>query len=348
VSRRLRIGVLGPPPVEDELHAQQVTYQDAQFLAMREHADVVFGPEALAGIQDHDAVIAFDERQLLIDLAPSLPRRLQPLLVFVTHDYWCHPVAVAELLSGYERVLSVVRHAGAQRLYGLLMPEVPCSVQRPGVDTDLYRRATTPKQWDILISGRETDDYPVRRRLNAVVRDQAQRRGWKVLDLPRQVGAPHGGYAETLASAKVSPTGTPRGGLGAQLVLQYVDASTGRLDLAADAPGLAGDPFYSYDLPAVAVRSFPVGGPPPRYLESMACGTLLVGDLPAGDDWYRDKMVPVSLGDSDEQLGDLIDHWVRSDAERERLCDHAYTETMRTETTRLRAAELVELIRGHC
>jgi len=345
--RRLRLGVLGPEPDAATLHSQQVTYQDAQFLALREHADVVFGEATLARLHDLDAVIAFDEQELLMQAGPSLPESLPCLLAFVTHDHWCHPLAVAELLGRYDRVLTVVRHAANQRLYRMLMPDVPCVLQRPGVDATLYRPAEQPKAYDILLSGRETDDYPVRVRLNAIVRDQAARRGWTVLDLPRQVGAVETDYAATLASAKLSPTGTPREGVPAQMVLQYVDSSVGRLDLERDAPGLSGHPFYSYDRPAVAVRDVPVGGPPPRYLESMACGTLLVGNLTAGDEWYRDKMVVVSLQDDDETIGDVIDHWVRHDDEREALCAYALAETLRTETTAIRAAELAAILAEH-
>jgi hypothetical protein len=58
-------------------------------------------------------------------------------------------------------------------------------------------------------------------------------------------------------------------------------------------------------------------------------------------------MVALSLEDSDTQLGDTIDYWVHADAERERLCEYAYAETVRTESTALRGAELVEIIGGH-
>jgi hypothetical protein len=86
---RLRIGVLAWQP--EDLHAQRVTYQHALFLALRDHADVVLGEEAYGQIDSFDAVIVFDERGLLIDVAPRLPPAMAPLLVYVTHDYWHHP-----------------------------------------------------------------------------------------------------------------------------------------------------------------------------------------------------------------------------------------------------------------
>jgi hypothetical protein len=195
-----------------------------------------------------------------------------------------------------------------------------------------------------MLSGNENDDYPVRQRLNAIVRGQAAGRGWNVLDLsdPEAGGDGQRDYAPSLALAKVSPTGTPRGAVtGGKLIMQYVDSSPVRLDFPDD-------PFYGYGHPEVVVRDFNPGGvPSPRYLESMASGTLLLGDLPDDEPWYRDKMVALSLEDSDTQLGDTIDYWVHADAERERLCEYAYAETVRTESTALRGAELVEIIGGH-
>src|ERR1043165_1810569 len=76
---RLRIGILAWQP--DDLHGQRVTYQHAQFLALREHADVVGGEEAYAQLDTLDAAIVFDERGLLIDVGPRLPETMAPLLV---------------------------------------------------------------------------------------------------------------------------------------------------------------------------------------------------------------------------------------------------------------------------
>ena len=315
------------------MHGLRVSYQYGQFLAMREHAEIVFGDQAFAQLDSLDAVIAFDERGLMIDVAPRLPRRLVPLLVYVTHDWWAHPLHVSQYLNGHERVLSVVRHVACQRLHRMLTPRIPCIVQRPGVDTTLFQPPAGPKEYDILLAGTESADYPVRKRLNAIVRAQRERRGWNVLDLsdPAWGADAQREYAPSLASAKVSPTGTPRGGLtGGKLIMQYFDD-------AGERPG--GE---------VAVREFTLpGAPSPRYLESMATKTLLLADLPDDERWYRDKMVTVPLDDTDDAIGDLIDHWVRADAERTRLCDYAYAETMRTETTAHRGAELVEIIREH-
>jgi spore maturation protein CgeB len=124
--------------------------------------------------------------------------------------------------------------------------------------------------------------------------------------------------------------------------MQYVDSSPQRAKLQDQ------DEFYGYRLPEVVVRDFNLAGvPSPRYLESMATKTLLVADLPDDEPWYRDKMVPLSLEDSDEQIADLLDHWIRHDDERERLCEYAYEETIRTETSAVRTAELVEIIGDH-
>jgi glycosyltransferase involved in cell wall biosynthesis len=337
----LRLGVLGWTPPPELLHGMHVGYQHAQFLALRENADVVYGQETLARLDELDAVLAFDEHNTLMEIAPRLPQGLRPLLVFITHDYWAHPLHVAQLLDAYERVLVVVRHPDAQRLFSYLLPGVPCIVQRPGVDTTLFKPHDGTKEFDVLLSGSENSDYPVRQRLNRVVREQGERRGWKVLDLTRpEPGTAQREYAPTLAAAKVSPTGTPRGAMPAgKLVMQYVDTSQARTE--------TDDPYYSYARPDVVVKSFAMEGASPRYLESLACKTLLIGDQPPGHDWYADKMVPISLESSDDELGDTIDHWVRADDERERLCEHAYAETLRTETTAARAAELAEIIREH-
>jgi hypothetical protein len=343
VSDRLTLGILVERPAD--VHGARVTYQLAQFLAMQEHADVIFAPEAYDQIASCDAIIAFDERGLLADVAPRLPRQIAPLLVYVTHDFWAHPLHVAQYLDGHERVLNVVRHAGCRRLFRLLMPDRPCVLQRPGVDTSLFAPSAGPKEYDILLAGSENADYPVRQRLNAIVRGQCERRGWNVLDManPAYGLDAQRDYAPSLAAAKVSPTGTPRGGTtGGKLIMQYVDCSTDRVGWHEK------DIFYGYELPEVVVRDFTLpGAPSPRYLESMASKTLLLGDLPDDEPWYRDKMVPLSMQDGDEQIGDVIDHWVSHDAERERVCDHAYAETMRTETTAARAAELIEIIREH-
>jgi spore maturation protein CgeB len=99
----------------------------------------------------------------------------------------------------------------------------------------------------------------------------------------------------------------------------------------------------------VSVQHVPTGGITPRYLESFASKTLLIGDLPDYDAqaWYRDKMVVVPEDAADEDIVELVDHWVRADDEREALCEHAYAETLRTETSALRAAELAEIVARH-
>jgi hypothetical protein len=64
MPERLRIGILAWQP--DDLHGQRVTYQHAQFLALRERADVIGGEDAYAQLDSLDAAIVFDERGLLM------------------------------------------------------------------------------------------------------------------------------------------------------------------------------------------------------------------------------------------------------------------------------------------
>ncbi len=187
----------------------------------------------------------------------------------------------------------------------------------------------------------------MRQRLNRIVRECASERGWSVLDLS-SVGLasnPAGSqaeYASALASAKVHPTGTNRGGsAGATLVTQYVDHSAARAQLD--------HPVYGLGRPDMAFRTYDTAGVTPRYLESLASKTLLLGDLPEGDSegWYRDKMSVVSMEMSDDEIADEIDGWVHDDRAREALVTHAHAETLRTETSEAKARDIVEAIRAH-
>jgi hypothetical protein len=76
---------------------------------------------------------------------------------------------------------------------------------------------------------------------------------------------------------------------------------------------------------------------------------LLIGDLPEYDaqEWYRDKMIVIEDSMSDEEIVEIIDYWVHADNEREALCEYAYAETLRTETSAIRAAELSRIIARH-
>ena len=119
----------------------------------------------------------------------------------------------------------VLRHDSARRFFDLVAPDLPKVVLRPGVEPSVFHPHSGEKTVDVLLSGSETPDYPVRQRLNRVVRERAAERGWSVLDLTGVglMSGPPGSqaeYAPSLASARVSPTGTNRGGsAGASLVL---------------------------------------------------------------------------------------------------------------------------------
>ena len=353
-GRRLRIAVLQGRADPATLATAAVTYQAAQFLHLEEFADVVWDDQAFAllaaggAAPPVDAVVAFDERSLLTDpRIEAIPDDLDRLFVLITHDFWAHPVKVAEAMSARRRPLMILRHLSAIRLFELLAPGVPKLLQRPGVETSIFRPHDGPKEWDVLLSGSETPDYPHRRRFNRIVREYAAEYGWRLLDLTAigLVSQPRSGqheYVPSLAAAKVSPTATNHGGAPcARLVVQYVDVGEvrGRLD----------DEFYGLELPDVVVNEIPTAGITPRYLESLATRTLLMGDLPACDaqEWYRDKMVVIPDDASDREVAELIDRWVRADEERGQLCARAYDAVVAGETSRHRAAELAEIIAAH-
>jgi hypothetical protein len=269
------------------------------------------------------------------------------VFVFVCHDWWCRPLALVRELRRRPRSLMVLRHDAARRFFDLVAPELPKVVLRPGVEVSVFHPHSGEKTVDVLLSGSETPDYPVRQRLNRVVRAQAAERGWSVLDLTGVglMSGPPGSqaeYAPALASARVSPTGTNRGGsAGASLVMQYLDHSAARAGVD--------HPFYGLETPDVAVVDFDTAGVTPRYLESLASKTLLVGDLPPGESesWYADKMAVVSLEASDEELADELDRWIRDEAARAEVVERAYAETIRTETSERTAAALAETIAAH-
>jgi hypothetical protein len=344
----LRIGILHERIDPARLGEIPVTYQWSQFHALEQHADVVWGAEAfrLAAAGELDAVIVFDEHELLMDeriagLDPEAPW----MFVFVTHDFWAHPVRVAEFLRD-RRALMVLRHHASMRLFHRLLPEVPKVMQRPGVNTSIFR-PSFEKQYDVVLSGSETPDYPVRRRLNDLVREAAPQMGWNMIDLTATgvVNNPRSGqfeYAPTLAASKVSPTGTAqRGKEDSSLVIQYVSHSTSRR--------LFEHEFFGHERPDVTVERFQTAGITPRYLESMATGTLLMGDLPDSDDqeFYRDKMVVIDLDEPDDRIVELIDYWVRNDAEREQICRRALAAVEAGESSEHYGRALAEVIRAH-
>ena len=334
----MRLDVLYDRPGPSALPAAQVGYQAWQFHHLQRFADVRFWGDGRG-----DAVVCWDERSLLLD--PRVrAQRCDGLFVFVCHDWWCRPLALLRELRRRERVLLVLRHDAARRFFDLVAPDLPKVVLRPGVETSVFHPHGGEKTVDVLLAGSETPDYPLRRRLNALVRAHARRRGWSVLDLtgPGLLSGPPGTqreYAPALASAKLSPTGANRGGsAGASLVLQYLDHSPARAALD--------DGFYGLARPDVAVLDLDTAGVTPRYLESLASRTLLLADLPSGESeaWYADKMAAVSAELSDAELLDEIDRRLGDDAAREALVEHAYAETLRTETAERKAEELVEVI----
>ena len=325
---RPTVGVLWERTALDELPRLAVSYQNAQFHHLERYADVVSWERdatahaaALAAAGGPNAVIAFDERATLTN--PTLPHVTWPdgtSFVWVGHTTTGSGRSRSPRSSPGSRTrCSCSATSPGDGCSKRLLPGVPRVVQRPGVETSIFH-PRGPKRWDVLLSGSETPDYPVRQRLNRVVREHAPRCGWKLLDLT-SVGlcsnplSDQLEYAPALAAAKVSPTGTSHGGrAGATLVVQYLDHSEARA-------ARSGDPYDTLELPELATKLVDTSAVTPRYLESLASGTLLVGDLPAGDpqDWYRDKMAVVDKSMSDEEIVELIDHYVRADDEREEL-----------------------------
>src|SRR4051794_23306498 len=320
------------------LSGGQVTYQAWQFHHLQQFADVGWW-----GGGGGDGVVCWDETSLLTD--PRVrDQRCDGLFVFVCHDWWCHPLALVRELRRRPRVLMVLRHDSARRFFDLVAPDLPKVVLRPGVETTVFHPHGGGKSVDVLLSGSETPDYPVRQRLNRLVRARAAERGWSVLDLTGVglLSGPPGTqaeYAPSLASARISPTGTNRGGSrGASLVFQYLDHSAARAGVD--------HPFYGLATPDVDIVGLDTAGVTPRYLESLASKTLLVGDLPTGESeaWYADKMAVVSTDASDDELADELDRWIRDDRARGEIVEHAYAETIRTETSERTAGQLTEAI----
>jgi hypothetical protein len=356
--RMLRVAVLADRPAD--ISRLAVSYQWAQLIHLEAYAEVIWGPPAFGlvatpeGRRTLDAIIVFDESSLLGDeRIRALPHELDTLLVFITHDFWAHPLHVAQFLLPRRRVLMVLRHHSSQALFARIAPEIEQVYQRPGVETSIFH-PRGEKQYDVLLSGSETPDYPIRQKVNRVVREHAGRRGWSLLDLTAigLISNPRSdqlAYAPALAAARVSPTGTNRGGLRpARLVLQYFDQSPGRARLEESSALLSAEhlDFYGVARPDLMVQEIATGGITPRYLESFASGTFLIGDLPAEDDQdlYRPYMGVVSLDTPDEAVADMVDRWVRDDARREDVCARALAAVEAGETSRQRAAELAELI----
>lgn len=354
----LNVFVFAHKPDFLRLADMKVTYQLASFWHLQKFCNVFwlnqlpqpFNGERVSQLEEAlgvplDALIVFDEYSLLQDpLISRLEWDVPRLLVYVSHDYWCHPLRVARKLNPVPRKVMVLRHLSAIDLFNRLLPGVPKVLQRPGVEVSIFHPNGGHKEYDIILGGSETPDYPLRQRLNRLVRENAGRRGWKVLDLTGKglMSNPPGNqreYAALLAASKVSPTGSNRGGShGAKLAVQYFDLSPARAQFD--------DEFYGLKHPELEMLYLNTAGITPRYQESMACKSLLIADLPPSDrqEWYADKMVEVRMEMSDAEIVDLIDFWVKNDQEREQLCEFAYREIQRTETSEHKAYELFETI----
>jgi hypothetical protein len=355
----LRVAILHGRP--GPLDRMAVSYQWAQLVHLESFAEVVWGDQAFAAVatpegrRGLDAIVVFDESALADERILALPRELETLLVFVTHDFWAHPLQLAQFLGARDRVLLVLRHLTSQALFARIAPEIETVYQRPGVETSIFHPRGA-KEYDVLISGSETPDYPIRQKVNRVVREHAGRYAWDVLDLTAvglisRPGSDQFEYAPSLAAAKVSPTGTNRGGLGpARLVLQYFDQSPGRHRMEESSAVLSRElvDFYGVGRPDLIVQEFETGAITPRYLESFASGTFLIGDIPPDDaqEYYRPLMGVLTLETPDDEVAALIDRWVRDDAAREAVCARALATVEEGESSRHRAAELAELIRA--
>jgi len=317
----------------NSLPHEKVSYQSAQFHHLKNFSHAIYSTST-ADALNCNAVIVFDELTLLTD------RNLNKLnlsddqwLVYISHDYWCHPLKVAEYLKRHKNVLMILRHLSAKTLFDHLLPDVTKFVQRPGVEVSIFHPHDGVKKFDIIIGGSETPDYPLRQNINRVVREYQSKYNWIVLDITGRglMSNPPGAqydYAAALAASKISPTASNRGGsAGGKLAMQYFDLSPARAEFD--------HPFYGLKTPEMAVLEFNTAGITPRYLESLASKSLLIADLPASDfqNWYSDKMVVINERMSDRELAELFNYWIKNDKIRNEIVDHAYQNTIATETS---------------
>lgn len=353
------LAIFADKPEFKELSSAKVSYQMAQFLHLDRQTRTVWKNSPRwsdserfstfeAGFNGKlDAAVVFDEFSLLNDAQFSRMRwDTEALLVYVSHDFWCHPLRVAEKLRQFKNVLMVLRHETALELFDRLLPGVPKVVQRPGVETTIFHPNSGKKDYDVLLGGSETPDYPLRQRINRLVRENAVKLNWKVLDLTAAglMSNPPGAqseYSVALAASKVSPTASNRGGSqGAKLVTQYFDLSPARAQFEHE--------FYGLKTPEISVESIDTAGITPRYLESFATKSFLIADLPSNDsqEWYRDKMGVICPDMADSAIVGMIDYWVRNDTERNAICERAWQAVQAGETSEHKAAELLEIIQA--
>jgi SAM-dependent methyltransferase len=335
IEKKSNIAVFSNPVDIRSLEKEKVSYQAAQFYHLQNFSNTILTTD-LTKAKDSEAFVVFDESTLLMDeQLQKLDLKDNQLLVYVSHDYWCHPLKVAETLKKYKNVLMILRHFSAKTVFDYLLPDIPKIIQRPGVETTIFHPHDGIKKYDILIGGSETPDYPIRQRINRIVREYKAKYQWNVLDLTGigLLSNPQGAqfeYAPLLAASKISPTATNRGGAaGAKLLMQYFD-----------------HPFYGLKNPEISFLEFNTAGITPRYLESLASKCLLIGDLPDSDfqEWYADKMVIINEQMSDDSIAETFDYWIKNDAKRERLVNYAYEELLKTDTSLQKARELSEII----
>lgn len=358
--KRLSLCILHEKPTHEKLLQAKISYQIAQFYHLQAHSDTTWFEE-LENVREHtsfrekeeklkkrhDAIIVFDEYTLLNHPAvQSTKWDTEAPFIFITHDFWCHPIKVSQFLKQQKNPLMILRHHSAINLFNFIAPEIPKVLQTPGVETEIFKPRKS-QEYDIILSGSESDDYPMRQRLNNLVRTHKDDKKWKVLDLTQKgltsnPQATQLKYSESLAKAKVSVTATNRGGSpNASIALQYFDPSPARFAMKDD--------FYGLSNPEIGIIKIPTAGITPRYLESFASKSLLIGDLPDCDNqkWYSDKMVILSEKMYDDEIVNLINNWVINDIERNALCQKAYNATLNSQTSMHKAKELTEIIRKH-
>lgn len=350
--------IVGEKRSFDQILRLNVTYQEAELYWLSKVSNTIWSSEITSSDQTSlqekigkslRAVIFFDERSLLMSgflnrfkIDRNIP------VIFITHDFWAHPIFVCKYLASLNCTLVVVRHHSARELYKRFLPTLNIEVVRPAVEDGIFRPSDSPRKYDIILSGTHSDDYPMRKRLYSIITQSAEEKGWLVLDVinkERYSSPPTNQleYAPLLASAKLCVTGSVRGGVNGRVTYQYTDESTVRPTLDSF------DDFYGTKYKDIDSISIDLGGIPPRYMEALATKTLLCADLPINDDqaWYRDKMVVLRNDMSNDEIINLLDYWIKSDSERDQICTHAFKCVSTGETTKQKAIKILELIEKH-
>lgn len=347
IKQDTNVFVFADPVDLNNLSQAKVSYQAAQFLHMKEFSNTILAKD-ISKVGDAKVVVLFDEFTLLTDeRLKELKLSDEQLLVYISHDYWCHPLKVADSLKRFKNVLMILRHYSAKTIFDHLLPHIHKIVQRPGVETSIFHPCENEKKYDILIGGSETPDYPIRQKLNRIVREFQSKYNWNVLDLTGKglMSNPPGvqfEYAPSLAASKISPTATNRGGASpSKIALQYFDFSPARAQFD--------HPFYGLKIPELSQLEFNTAGITPRYLESLASKSLLIGDLPQSDyqKWYEDKMIVINESQSDNEIAEIMDYWIHNDEERGKITSYAFNEVIKSETSKLKALELINLINSY-